>query len=102
MNHNLALNTLAAHTVQQALDDIAAALTEATRTIHDQLEAMSARVWDETYATLRANLGTIADARWRIEQLIFWVAPDDDEYGLPVSEGETALDRMLAETEPTP
>ena len=46
----------------------------------DPRRSKYARVWDETYATVRANLGSIFDAQWRIDQIVFHTDPTDSEY----------------------
>ena len=85
MNHNLKLNDLAAATARRALDDIAAALTSLSD--DDQrgegpVMERCLRILPETlYNELSAYLGTIAQARWQLDQLIFWIDQADDEYG---------------------
>jgi hypothetical protein len=70
MKHNLKLNDAAATTLHRALDDIDSALNGLRR-----LTTMT----DEQ----RAWAGTIGEAAWRIDQLVFNTDPDDSEYGLP-------------------
>lgn len=99
MHHNLTLNDLAADTVMAALIDISASVTEARRLIMSQVDAMSASEFDARYAELRAYLGTIMDAQYRVAQIVFHTARDDSDYGIDTSRHPSS-GRLPAPTSP--
>jgi len=82
MNHNLKLNDAAAQHIADSLDRIATAIADLRR-MNDEIlvHLVSAERFDE----MRAPLGSIIDARWVIEQIIFRVSTDDSEYGIDTS-----------------
>lgn len=82
MQHNLQLNDAAADLVQTSLDTIALAIAELRRMNDETLVHL---VPAERFDEMRAPLGTIIDARWVIEQLIFRTSVDDREYGIDTS-----------------
>lgn len=86
MNHNLKLNDDAATDVAQALADITMSVASARARIDAAMPGVSEREFDRRYAEIRAALGTIADAQWRIDQIVFHTSATDSEYALPVVE----------------
>jgi len=74
MNHNLKLNAAAATTVAAALLDVNRALDAANG------ECLSSST--PSVSAIRAYLGTVRDAAWRIEQIVFETDQDDSDYGV--------------------
>lgn len=69
MNHNLKLNDAAAEDVGRAIADIVDAATRACE-------------FARLSPTVRAYLGAIRDAAWRIDQIVFHTSLDDSEYAV--------------------
>lgn len=74
MNHNLRLNDLAAETARRALADI-----------NMSVQSARSRLDRSEDAEIRACLGTIGDAAWRLDQIVFHTDRDDSEYGIDTS-----------------
>jgi hypothetical protein len=82
MNHNLKLNDAAAETLQASLTTIAIAVADLHRTFLTRIvNLVPAGEFDE----MRAPLGSITDARWIIDQLVFRTDQDDSDYGIDTS-----------------
>ena len=79
MNHNLNLNEAAAETISAALVDID--------------RALSALRNYPLSPDVRAYLGTINDAQWRIGQIVFHTSPDDSEYAISEGNDPHGIDR---------
>jgi hypothetical protein len=97
VNHNLKLNDAAAELVQTNLAYIARAIADLHQSFDDTIvHLVSAERFDE----MRAPLGSIADARWVIEQIMFRVSTDDSDYGIDTSshpsQGNRRRVRILA------